>query len=62
MGNPEKLSTLQEVALRFRVCDKTVRRWMLKGQIAAIGAGRQLRFEEKEIKRFMAARKRSVPK
>jgi excisionase family DNA binding protein len=55
----EKLSTLQEVAQRFKVSDKTVRRWFHSNQIEAIHAGRQLRFEEKEIKRFMDLRRRA---
>jgi len=55
----EKLSTLQEVAARFKVSEKTVRRWFHSDQIEAISAGRQLRFEEREIKRFMDLRRRA---
>lgn len=55
----EKLSTVLEVAARFRVCEKTVRRWVHLNQIGVIAAGRQLRFEEKEIKRFMDLRRRA---
>ena len=55
----EKMSTLQEVAARFKVSEKTVRRWFHSNQIEAILAGRQLRFEEKEIKRFMDLRRRA---
>jgi excisionase family DNA binding protein len=55
----EKLSTLQEVAARFKVSEKTVRRWFHSRQLEAIEAGRQLRFEEKEIKRFMDLRRRA---
>lgn len=55
----EKLSTVLEVATRFRVCEKTVRRWVHSQQIEVIAAGRQLRFEEKEIKRFMDLRRRA---
>jgi len=57
--NPEKLSTLQEVAARFKVSEKTVRRWFHSRQIEAIEMGRQLRFEEREIKRFMDLRRRA---
>jgi excisionase family DNA binding protein len=54
----EKLSTVQDMMNRFKVSDKTVRRWVSSGQIEVIYAGRQLRFEEKEIKRFMDLRRR----
>jgi excisionase family DNA binding protein len=56
--NDEKLSTVQDMMNRFKVSDKTVRRWVNSGQIEVIYAGRQLRFEEKEIKRFMDLRRR----
>jgi excisionase family DNA binding protein len=56
---PEKLSTLKEMIARFKVSEKTVRRWVASGQIEAIYAGRQLRFEEREIKRFMDSRRRA---
>jgi excisionase family DNA binding protein len=55
----EKLSSLQEVATRFKVSEKTIRRWFHSRQIEAIVLGRQLRFEEKEIKRFMDLRRRA---
>jgi excisionase family DNA binding protein len=56
---PEKLSLLQEGAARFKLSDKTVRRWVHSGQVQAIYAGRQLRFEERDIKRFMDLRRRA---
>jgi excisionase family DNA binding protein len=57
--NNEKLSTVQELMARFKVSDKTIRRWVHSGQIEVIYAGRQLRFEEREIKRFMDLRRRA---
>lgn len=56
----EMLSTVQDLMRRFKVSDKTVRRWVHSCQIEAIYAGRQLRFEEKEIKRFMDVRRRAA--
>jgi excisionase family DNA binding protein len=55
----EKLSTVQDMMNRFKVSDKTIRRWVSSGQIEVIYAGRQLRFEEREIKRFMDLRRRA---
>jgi excisionase family DNA binding protein len=55
----EKLSTLREVATRFKVSERTVQRWVHSGQLEVIYAGRQLRFEEREIKRFMDLRRRA---
>ena len=57
-NNQEKLSTLQEVAQRFKVSEKTVRRWFHAHQVEAILLGRRLRFEEREIKRFLDLRRR----
>ena len=57
--NQEKLSTLQEVAQRLKVSERTVQRWLNSGQIEALYAGRQRRFEEKEIKRFLDLRRRA---
>lgn len=56
---PEKLSTLREVAARLKVSERTIQRWLNSGQIEALYAGRQRRFEEKEIKRFMDLRRRA---
>lgn len=53
------LHTLQEVAARLDVCEKTIRRWVHTHQLEVIEIGRQLRFEEKEIKRFMDLRRRA---
>lgn len=54
----ETYLTLKEVADRVRVCDKTIRRWLISGQIEASKPAGQWRFEESEVKRFIAARKR----
>lgn len=59
-NTPEKLSTLREVADRFKVSEKTVRRWIHSEQIEPLVLGTQYRFEEKEIKRFMDLRRRAT--
>lgn len=56
----EKLSTFKEVLTRFKVSERTLRRWLNLGMIEAIYIGRQLRFEEREIKRFMDLRRRAA--
>lgn len=55
----EKLSSVKQLMARFQVSDKTIYRWVNAGQLEAITAGRQLRFEESEVKRFMNARRRA---
>lgn len=55
----EKLSSVKDLGTRFKVCDKTIYRWVRSGQLEAIQAGRQLRFEESEVRRFMNARRRT---
>jgi excisionase family DNA binding protein len=61
MGNDaEKLSTFKEVMTRFKVSERTLRRWLHLGEIEAFHIGRQLRFEEREIKRFMDLRRRAA--
>jgi len=55
----EKLHSIRDLCERFKVSDSTVRRWLRSGQLEAIEVGRQLRFEEKEIKRFLDARRRA---
>lgn len=57
--NDEKLSTFQEVMSRFKVSESTMRRWVRSGEIEVIHLGRQLRFEEAEVKRFMDLRRRA---
>lgn len=58
--NNDTLSSVKDLMQRFKVSDATVRRWVRSGQIEVVYAGRQLRFEEKEIKRFMDLRRRAA--
>lgn len=57
--NDEKLSTFPEMLTRFKVSESTLRRWVRSGEIEVIHLGRQLRFEESEVKRFMDLRRRA---
>lgn len=58
--NDEKLSSMKDLVTRLKVSDKTIRRWVHSGQLEAIQLGRQLRFEEREIKRFLDLRRRAA--
>jgi excisionase family DNA binding protein len=55
----KNLCTVKQMMARFQVSEKTIYRWVHSGQIEAIQAGRFLRFEEAEIKRFMDLRRRA---
>jgi excisionase family DNA binding protein len=54
----EKLLSLQEVMQWLQVSDSTLRRWVNSNKIEACKLVGQWRFEESEVKRFIAARKR----
>ncbi len=53
------MSTLREVAQRLKVSERTIQRWLHSGQIEALYAGRQRRFEKRESKRFLDLRRRA---
>lgn len=55
----EKLSSVKDLMARFKVSEKTIYRWVHSGQLEVVYAGRQLRFEEGEIKRFLDLRRRA---
>jgi excisionase family DNA binding protein len=55
----EKLNTFQEMLARFKVSESTLRRWVRSGEIEVIHLGRQLRFPESEVKRFIDLRRRA---
>jgi excisionase family DNA binding protein len=59
---PEKLHTFSEVQARLRTSERTLRRWIGAGLIEVTYAGRQLRFEEREVKRFLDAKRRARKK
>lgn len=62
MGQSVRISTAQELAKRFKVCDRTVYRWRDSGKLEGFMAGGQWRFEEMKVKRFMAMRRKANKK
>ncbi len=55
----EKLSTFKEVQSRLRTSERSLRRWLQLGLIEVVYVGRQLRFKENEVKRFMDLKRRA---
>ncbi len=48
--------SVKEVADLFRVCPKTVRRWIKSGDLPATRLGRDWRIARADLKAFVAAR------
>jgi len=48
--------TVKEVSDTFRVCPKTVRRWVSSGHLPALRLGRDWRIARADLKTFAAAR------
>jgi excisionase family DNA binding protein len=55
-GRVARLLSIKETAEFFSVSEKTVRRWIDTGQLAAHRLGRQWRITPDEIERFLATR------
>ena len=53
---PEQLLTIEDVAELFQVSPKTVRRWILAGELAAAKLGNQWRIANSDAKRFFVER------
>jgi excisionase family DNA binding protein len=51
--------TFPEVMNKLRISEPTLRRWVKAGKIEVLQIGRQLRFEESEVKRFIDLRRRA---
>ena len=51
------LLTIQEVADRLRVNEKTVRRWIDTQELPAFKLGRQWRISEQDLRRFLQLRR-----
>ena len=51
------LLTIQEVADRLRVNEKTVRRWIDTQELPAFKLGRQWRISEQDLRRFLQIRR-----
>lgn len=58
----EKLSTFEELRLRLKTSERSLRRWISAGDIEYTYTGRQLRFEEKEIRRYLDQRRKARQK
>lgn len=58
----EKLNTFEDVRARLKTSERSLRRWIANKEIEVIYAGRQIRVEEKEIKRYLDARRRARQK
>ena len=59
MVSPERehLLTAQELARRWAVSVKTLRRWAVSEGLPSIRLGRVLRFEPGDVSRWLSARK-----
>lgn len=53
-----RLLTISEVAVRLRICTKTVRRRIQRGELHVHRIGRQLRISEEELGAFLALNRR----
>ncbi|SDM08773.1 helix-turn-helix domain-containing protein [Aliiruegeria lutimaris] len=51
-----KYLTVKEVAALFRICPKTVRRWIAGGELPATRLGRDWRIARTDLKALAAAR------
>ena len=56
IATEERLLTIPEVADRLRVNQKTVRRWIDMGELAAYKLGRQWRISERDLRNFLNER------
>ncbi len=55
----EKLHTVFEVAARLKLSERTIRRFLSEGKLAAVYVGRGVRIEESEVKAFLDSRRRA---
>jgi len=49
--------TIQEVADSLGVCDRTVGRWIARGELIAHWFGRSIRIEDDDLRLFLARRR-----
>lgn len=52
----EGLVTIKDVAKRCQVDEKTARRWIDRGELAAYKLGRQWRISERDLRKFLNER------
>jgi excisionase family DNA binding protein len=53
----ERFLSLEDVAERLQVSDRTVRRWVKDGKLAAYKPGREWRIRPSDLEDFLEARK-----
>ncbi len=56
VATEERLLTIPEVANRLRVNQKTIRRWIDMGELAAYKLGHQWRISERDLRSFLEKR------
>ena len=55
-SRPPALLTIPEVAERLQVSIKTVRRWIVSGDLPTVRLGRQIRIQPKDLDIFLRQR------
>jgi excisionase family DNA binding protein len=59
----DKMLTIEEVAERMRVNEKTVRNWIASGELPAFPIGKRgYRISETDLRKFVEARKQRLQK
>lgn len=53
----ERFLSLEDVAERLQVSDRTVRRWVKDGKLAAYKPGREWRIRPSDLENFLESRK-----
>ncbi len=56
-SSPEPLLTARELAQRWSVSEKTLRRWMAAERLPCVRVGRLVRFDPGDVSRWLSARK-----
>jgi len=56
MSQQEDMLTVEEVAKELRVDQKTVRRWIQRGELVAIDIGREYRIRRSSLNDFISRR------
>jgi excisionase family DNA binding protein len=54
---PAELLTAHQLAQRWQVSEKTLRRWMASERLPCIRVGRLVRFDPGDVSRWLSARK-----
>jgi len=57
LATQERFYSLEEVAQRLGVSERTVRRWIKSGELPAYKPGREYRIRDGELEEFLQSRK-----